>query len=51
MVGRQRAKEAGLAGARWHSYPIPRKRLKELMKRVVVMSASPSSWSPGVRFA
>jgi len=29
----QRAKEAGLAGAQWYSCPIPRKRLKELMKR------------------
>jgi fatty acid desaturase len=29
----QRAKEAGLAGAQWYSCPIPRKRLKELIKR------------------
>jgi fatty acid desaturase len=29
----QRAKEAGLAGAQWYACPIPRKRMKELMKR------------------
>jgi fatty acid desaturase len=29
----QRAKEAGLAGAQWYACPIPRKRMKELMRR------------------
>jgi fatty acid desaturase len=29
----QRAKEAGLARAQWYACPIPRRRMKELMKR------------------